>query len=144
MPSAAFHHQQPLLQRGSFTVRDYVGGGNAGCEGVIRLIGNPETRYRESVRMLRACVSLQLNMRISLKRLSQSRVWQPSTTFLRAPVRRESLQALLQAGNGFETYQQLREYNPLPAVVSYHYALFHRKRRQRNGTHHCAGVEEYG
>ncbi len=39
-----------------FTVRDYVGGMKDLQDGVIRLIGNPETRYREDpVRMLRAC-----------------------------------------------------------------------------------------
>ena len=38
-----------------FTVRDYVGGMKDLKDGVIRLIGNPETRYREDpVRMLRA------------------------------------------------------------------------------------------
>lgn len=50
-----------------FTVRDYVGGMQDLQEGVIRLIGNPETRYREDpVRMLRAVrFAAKLNMRIS-------------------------------------------------------------------------------
>ena len=55
-----------------FTVRDYVGGMQDLEEGIIRLIGNPETRYREDpVRMLRAvtCVSAR-------KPQSRSRVWQ--------------------------------------------------------------------
>lgn len=50
-----------------FTVRDYVGGMKDLKDGVIRLIGNPETRYREDpVRMLRAVrFAAKLGMRIS-------------------------------------------------------------------------------
>lgn len=50
-----------------FTVRDYVGGMQDLEEGIIRLIGNPETRYREDpVRMLRAVrFAAKLDMRIS-------------------------------------------------------------------------------
>ncbi|MBR7315226.1 polynucleotide adenylyltransferase, partial [Klebsiella pneumoniae] len=50
-----------------FTVRDYVGGMQDLKEGLIRLIGTPETRYREDpVRMLRAVrFAAKLNMRIS-------------------------------------------------------------------------------
>jgi poly(A) polymerase len=49
-----------------FTVRDYVGGMKDLQDGVIRLIGNPETRYREDpVRMLRAVrFAAKLNMTI--------------------------------------------------------------------------------
>jgi tRNA nucleotidyltransferase/poly(A) polymerase len=43
-----------------FTVRDYVGGMQDLKEGLIRLIGTPETRYREDpVRMLRAALCRQ-------------------------------------------------------------------------------------
>jgi len=50
-----------------FTVRDFVGGVQDLKEGVIRLMGNPETRYREDpVRMLRAVrFAAKLNMQIS-------------------------------------------------------------------------------
>lgn len=50
-----------------FTVRDYVGGMKDLQDGVIRLIGNPETRYREDpVRMLRAVrFAAKLDMTIS-------------------------------------------------------------------------------
>ena len=50
-----------------FTVRDYVGGMQDLEEGIVRLIGNPETRYREDpVRMLRAVrFAAKLDMRIS-------------------------------------------------------------------------------
>lgn len=44
-----------------FTVRDYVGGMKDLKDGVIRLIGNPETRYREDpVRMLRGTFCRQI------------------------------------------------------------------------------------
>lgn len=50
-----------------FSVRDYVGGLNDLNKGIIRLIGDPETRYREDpVRMLRAVrFAAKLNMTIS-------------------------------------------------------------------------------
>ncbi len=62
-----------------FTVRDYVGGMQDLQEGVIRLIGNPETRYREDpFECCAPCVSLRSSICVSaLKRLSQSRVWLP-------------------------------------------------------------------
>lgn len=62
-----------------FTVRDYVGGMKDLKDGVIRLIGNPETRYREDpVRMLRAVrFAAKLGMRISPKPPSRSHAWQP-------------------------------------------------------------------
>ncbi|UMX68013.1 hypothetical protein MJ560_05195 [Klebsiella pneumoniae] len=49
-----------------FTVRDYVGGMQDLKDGLIRLIGTPETRYREDpVRMLRARrFAAKLNMRV--------------------------------------------------------------------------------
>ncbi|HAP80238.1 MAG TPA: polynucleotide adenylyltransferase, partial [Enterobacteriaceae bacterium] len=50
-----------------FTVRDYVGGLQDLKLGIIRLIGDPETRYREDpVRMLRAVrFAARLDMKIS-------------------------------------------------------------------------------
>lgn len=128
-----------------FTVRDYVGGMQDLQEGVIRLIGNPETRYREDpVRMLRAVrFAAKLNMRISPE--TAEPIPRLATLLNDIPPARlfeESLK-LLQAGNGFETYQQLREYH-LFQPLFLPLRVIHRKRRQRNGTHHCAGVEEYG
>ncbi len=108
-----------------FTVRDYVGGMQDLKEGVIRLIGNPETRYREDpVRMLRAVrFAAKLNMRISPE--TAEPIPRLATLLNDIPPARlfeESLK-LLQAGNGFETYQQLREYNlfqPLfPTITRY-------------------------
>ncbi|MBK4775577.1 polynucleotide adenylyltransferase [Candidatus Pantoea edessiphila] len=96
-----------------FSVRDYVGGFRDLREGVIRLIGDPETRYREDpVRMLRvARFSAKLNMSIApetaepiprlallLHNISPSRLFE------------EALK-LFQTGYGYLTYCKLCEYN---------------------------------
>ena len=96
-----------------FSVRDYVGGMQDLEEGVIRLIGNPETRYREDpVRMLRAVrFAAKLHMRISPE--TAEPIARLATLINDVPPARlfeESLK-LLQAGNGLDTYQLLREYS---------------------------------
>lgn len=89
-----------------FTVRDYVGGMQDLEEGIVRLIGNPETRYRETLYVCcgpcalppsSTCVSAR-------KPLSQSRVWQHCLTIFPARLFEEALK-LLQAGYGYETYK---------------------------------------
>ena len=108
-----------------FTVRDYVGGMQDLKDGLIRLIGTPETRYREDpVRMLRAVrFAAKLNMRISPE--TAEPIPRLATLINDVPPARlfeESLK-LLQAGYGFETYNLLREYNlfqPLfPTITRY-------------------------
>ena len=108
-----------------FSVRDYVGGMQDLEEGTIRLIGNPETRYREDpVRMLRAVrFAAKLHMRISPE--TAEPIARLATLINDVPPARlfeESLK-LLQAGNGLDTYQLLREYSlfqPLfPTITRY-------------------------
>ncbi|ROS06704.1 poly(A) polymerase [Enterobacter sp. BIGb0359] len=108
-----------------FTVRDYVGGMQDLSDGVIRLIGVPETRYREDpVRMLRAVrFAAKLNMTISPE--SAEPLPRLATLINDVPPARlfeESLK-LLQAGHGFATYKLLREYSlfqPLfPSITRY-------------------------
>nr|WP_256350236.1 polynucleotide adenylyltransferase PcnB [Enterobacter sp. ENT03] len=108
-----------------FTVRDYVGGMRDLEDGVIRLIGNPETRYREDpVRMLRAVrFAAKLHMRISDE--TAEPIPRLATLINDVPPARlfeESLK-LLQAGYGYETYKLLREYSlfqPLfPTITRY-------------------------
>ncbi len=108
-----------------FTVRDYVGGLRDLQEGRIRLIGSPETRYREDpVRMLRAVrFAAKLGMTISpetgepIPRLANLLNDVPAARLFE-----ESLK-LLQAGYGYETYRLLREYQlfqPLfPSITRY-------------------------
>ncbi|NCH59997.1 polynucleotide adenylyltransferase [Cronobacter dublinensis] len=96
-----------------FTVRDYVGGLNDLNDGIIRLIGDPETRYREDpVRMLRAVrFAAKLDMRISPE--TGEPIPRLATLLNDVPPARlfeESLK-LLQAGYGYATYRLLCEYN---------------------------------
>lgn len=108
-----------------FTVRDYVGGMKDLQDGVIRLIGNPETRYREDpVRMLRAVrFAAKLDMRISPE--TAEPLPRLATLLHDVPPARlfEEVLKLLQAGYGYQTYMLLREYNlfqPLfPTITRY-------------------------
>ncbi|WP_435948238.1 polynucleotide adenylyltransferase PcnB [Dryocola sp. BD586] len=106
-----------------FSVRDYVGGLRDLRNGVIRLIGDPETRYREDpVRMLRAVrFAAKLNMTISPE--SGEPIPRLATLINDVPPARlfeESLK-LLQAGHGYATYELLREYQlfqPLFPIIT--------------------------
>ncbi|MFS1539151.1 MAG: polynucleotide adenylyltransferase PcnB [Candidatus Phlomobacter fragariae] len=96
-----------------FTLRDYVGGFEDLKNGIIRLIGDPKIRYREdSIRMLRAIrFACKLNMQIDAETAKPI----PQLAFLlkdipSARLFEESLK-LLQTGQGYQTYQQLKRYN---------------------------------
>ncbi|MGK9174856.1 polynucleotide adenylyltransferase PcnB [Yokenella regensburgei] len=96
-----------------FTVRDYVGGMRDLEDGVIRLIGNPETRYREDpVRMLRA-VRFAAKLGMSISAETAEPIPRLATLINDVPPARlfEEALKLLQAGYGFDTYTLLREYN---------------------------------
>lgn len=96
-----------------FTVRDYIGGIKDLEAGVIRLIGDPETRYREDpVRMLRAVrFAAKLQMRISPE--TAEPLPRLATLLQDVPPARlfEEVLKLLQAGYGYDTYLLLRQYN---------------------------------
>jgi poly(A) polymerase len=95
-----------------FTVRDYVGGLSDLQQGIVRMIGDPELRYREDpVRMLRVVrFAAKLKMIIApetaepIPRLASLLRDIPSARLFE-----ESLK-LLQAGYGYDTYLLLREY----------------------------------
>lgn len=95
-----------------FTLRDFAGGLEDLKTGTIRLIGDPETRYREDpVRMLRAVRFVaKLGMKMSeetaepIPRLSHLLNAIPSARLFD-----ESLK-LLQSGYGVASFNQLREY----------------------------------
>ncbi|MDF7681666.1 polynucleotide adenylyltransferase PcnB [Enterobacteriaceae bacterium ESL0689] len=96
-----------------FTVRDYIGGIKDLEAGIIRLIGDPETRYREDpVRMLRAVrFAAKLGMRISPE--TSQPVPRLAGLLHDVPPARlfEEVLKLLQTGYGYETYLLLRQYH---------------------------------
>ncbi|WP_230479542.1 polynucleotide adenylyltransferase PcnB [Izhakiella capsodis] len=95
-----------------FTVRDYVGGLQDLQQGVIRMIGDPEMRYREDpVRMLRVIrFAAKLDMRIAPE--TAEPLPRLATLLNDVPPARlfEETLKLLQAGHGHATYLKLREY----------------------------------
>ncbi|WP_437610333.1 polynucleotide adenylyltransferase PcnB [Erwinia sp. V71] len=106
-----------------FTVRDYVGGLSDLQQGIIRLIGDPETRYREDpVRMLRVVrFAAKLQMRIAEE--TAEPIPRLATLLQDIPPARlfEETLKLLQAGYGYDTYLQLREYQlfqPLFPIIT--------------------------
>ncbi|RRW78307.1 polynucleotide adenylyltransferase [Pantoea dispersa] len=95
-----------------FTVRDYVGGLQDLQEGIVRMIGDPETRYREDpVRMLRV-VRFAAKLDMSIAAETAEPIPRLATLLNDIPPARlfeESLK-LLQAGYGYRTYLMMREY----------------------------------
>ena len=96
-----------------YTIRDYCGGLSDLQNGIIRLIGDPQTRYREDpVRMLRTIrFAAKLNMNIApataepIKKLAPLLKNIPSARLFD-----ESLK-LLQSGYGYDTYILLKQFN---------------------------------
>ncbi|WP_213991666.1 polynucleotide adenylyltransferase PcnB [Sodalis sp. dw_96] len=95
-----------------FTVRDYTGGMRDLQAGIIRLIGSPETRYREDpVRMLRA-VRFAAKLNMTVDAATAEPIPRLASLLRDIPAARlfeESLK-LLQAGYGEPTYRLLCEY----------------------------------
>ncbi len=106
-----------------FTLRDYTGGLRDLQNGIIRLIGDPDTRYREDpVRMLRAVrFAAKLNMTISPE--TAEPIPRLASLLREIPTARlfeESLK-LLQAGYAYPTYLKLCEYQlfqPLFPIIA--------------------------
>ncbi|MGO2507725.1 MAG: polynucleotide adenylyltransferase PcnB [Vibrio hibernica] len=108
-----------------FSIHDYANGVQDLNAGIIRMIGDPETRYREDpVRMIRAIrFAAKLDMKIAdntakpIKPLAHLLSEVPSARLFE-----ESLK-LLQAGQGLATYKLLREYQLFgtlfPSVLPY-------------------------
>ncbi|MGP4123337.1 MAG: polynucleotide adenylyltransferase PcnB [Sodalis sp. (in: enterobacteria)] len=106
-----------------FTLRDYTGGLKDLRDGTIRLIGDPETRYREDpVRMLRALrFAAKLDMTISRETAEPiPRLAALLHDISPARLFEEALK-LLQAGHGEATYRLLCQYQlfqPLFPLIS--------------------------
>lgn len=95
-----------------FAVRDYSDGWQDLQQGIIRLIGDPQTRYREDpVRMLRALrFSAKLGMQIEAK--TAAPISQLAHLLREIPAARlfEEALKLLQTGHGVASLQLLRQY----------------------------------
>lgn len=109
-----------------FTLRDFTGGLSDLQQGIIRLIGEPEVRYREDpVRMLRAVrFAAKLGMKIDpttaepIPRLAELLSDIPPARLF------EEALKLLQSGQGYDTYLLMREhrlFGPLFPVIARHF-----------------------
>lgn len=106
-----------------FSIRDYCNGVDDLKNGVIRLIGDPKTRYQEDpVRMLRAIrFAAKLDMTIDAQSAAPIKNLAPLLKNIpSARLFDESLK-LLQTGYGYQTYLLLRKYglfSPLFPTIS--------------------------
>ncbi|SQI36953.1 Poly(A) polymerase precursor [Leminorella richardii] len=109
-----------------FTLRDFTGGLSDIQQGIIRLIGEPEVRYREDpVRMLRA-VRFAAKLGMKIEPVTAEPIPRLANLLSDIPPARlfeESLK-LLQSGQGYDTYLLMREYRlfgPLFPVIARHF-----------------------
>ncbi len=107
------------------TVRDYIGGLNDLKTGVIRIIGNAETRYREDpVRMLRV-VRFAAKLGMGIADDTREPIPRLATLLYDIPPARlfEEILKLFQTGHGYSTYLKLCKYQlfqPLfPIITQY-------------------------
>ena len=95
-----------------FTVRSYANGYQDAKDKLIRLMGDPETRYREDpVRMIRAIrFAAKLDFSIEEKTEAPIKVMAPLMGQIPAPRLFEEVLKLFLSGNALVTYRLLREY----------------------------------
>ncbi|MFV0574378.1 MAG: polynucleotide adenylyltransferase PcnB [Vibrio sp.] len=96
-----------------FSIHDYANGVRDLKDGVIRMIGDPETRYREDpVRMIRA-IRFAAKLDMTIEPITAKPIKELAHLMTSVPAARlfeESLK-LLQSGQGWATYKLLREYD---------------------------------
>lgn len=95
-----------------FSIHDYADGMHDLKEGMVRLIGDPEVRYREDpVRMLRAIrFASKLDMDISYETANPINYLAPLLQGIPAARLYEEVLKLLESGHGLDTYDLLREF----------------------------------
>lgn len=95
-----------------FSVRDYVGGVRDLDEGVVRIIGDAETRYREDpVRMIRAIrFAAKLQFKIEKKTAAAIHTCRPLLTDVSSARMFEEVNKLFISGYGERTFDLMREY----------------------------------
>ncbi|MGF1747349.1 polynucleotide adenylyltransferase PcnB [Vibrio cionasavignyae] len=98
---------------GDYSIHDYAGGIEDLEDRIIRLIGEPEVRYREDpVRMLRATrFAAKLDFDIEEDTAAPIEELAPLLRDIPSARLYEESLKLLQAGCGLETYHLMREYN---------------------------------
>ncbi|MGD8116432.1 polynucleotide adenylyltransferase PcnB [Vibrio sp. TRT 29B02] len=98
---------------GDYSIHDYARGIEDLEDKLIRLIGDPDTRYREDpVRMLRA-IRFAVKLDFDIEEDTAAPIEELATLLQEIPAARlyeESLK-MLQSGHGLETYHLMREYN---------------------------------
>nr|WP_267380429.1 MULTISPECIES: polynucleotide adenylyltransferase PcnB [unclassified Gilliamella] len=96
-----------------FSLRDYCGGITDLQKGLIRLIGDPQVRYREDpVRMLRTVrFAAKLDMEIEAQTAKPIKHLAPLLKNIPAARLFDESLKLLQTGNGYATYKLLKEYH---------------------------------
>tara|TARA_Y100001956_G_scaffold25490_1_gene25290 strand:- start:437 stop:1795 length:1359 start_codon:yes stop_codon:yes gene_type:complete len=96
-----------------YSIHDYAGGIEDLEDKLVRLIGDPETRYREDpVRMLRA-IRFAVKLDFDIEEDTAAPIEEMAVLLQDIPPARlyeESLK-MLQSGHGLETYHLMREYN---------------------------------
>lgn len=109
-----------------FSLRDYCNGLHDLQQGIIRLIGDPETRYREDpVRMLRA-VRFVAKLNMSIDPQTEEPIIRLAGLLQNIPAPRlfEETLKLLQSGQGYQSYKLLRKYHlfeQLLPIISCHF-----------------------
>jgi poly(A) polymerase len=96
-----------------FSVLDYVGGATDLNAGILRMIGDPEKRYREDpVRMLRAVrFAAKLGFKIEERTAAPIHDLAPLLASVPAPRMFEEVLKLFHGGYALETYELLRHYD---------------------------------
>ena len=95
-----------------FSIIDYAGGVEDLNNGVLRLLGDPETRYREDpVRMLRAVrFAAKLGFRIATETESPISAFAPLLADVPAARLFEEMLKLFLAGSAVASFEKLRQY----------------------------------
>ena len=96
-----------------YSIHDYAGGIEDLEDKLVRLIGDPETRYREDpVRMLRAIrFAVKLDFDIEEDTAAPIEEMAPLLRDIPPALLYEESLKMLQSGHGLETYHLMREYN---------------------------------
>ncbi len=119
-----------------YSIHDYAGGMEDLEDRLVRLIGDPETRYREDpVRMLRA-VRFAVKLDFDIEEDTAAPIEQLAPLLRDIPAARlyeESLK-MLQAGHGLETYHLMRQYNlfqQLFPTIAEHFTADHSSKTEQ-------------